>query len=181
MKDLRSGEQVEVHATSSSRRGCANDAKTEDTSDDAHAIGRATSRTDRHRPRGRRCAAGSTAAATTAASCSSTCATPPGIVQVVVDPDDARRRGRAPRARRVGACASTGRCGRGPRARSTPTLPTGDVEVGATALEVLNEAEPPPFPLDDRIDVDEVLRLRHRYLDLRRPRDAAQPPRPRAR
>ena len=33
---------------------------------------------------------------------------------------------------------------------------------------MLNEAEPPPFPLDDRVDVDEVLRLRHRYLDLRR-------------
>ena len=49
-------------------------------------------------------------------------------------------------------------------------LPTGEVEVGATAVEVLNEAEPPPFPLDERADdVDEVLRLRHRYLDLRRP------------
>ena len=47
-------------------------------------------------------------------------------------------------------------------------LPTGEIEVGATAVEVLNEAEPPPFPLDDRADIDEVLRLRHRYLDLRR-------------
>jgi aspartyl-tRNA synthetase len=47
-------------------------------------------------------------------------------------------------------------------------LPTGEIEVGATAVEVLNEAESPPFPLDDRADIDEVLRLRHRYLDLRR-------------
>ncbi|MFM7224992.1 MAG: amino acid--tRNA ligase-related protein, partial [Actinomycetota bacterium] len=47
-------------------------------------------------------------------------------------------------------------------------LPTGEVEIGARSVEVLSEAEPPPFPLDDRVDVDEVLRLRHRYLDLRR-------------
>jgi aspartyl-tRNA synthetase len=47
-------------------------------------------------------------------------------------------------------------------------LPTGEIEVGATGVEVLNESEAPPFPLDDRVDVDEVLRLRYRYLDLRR-------------
>ncbi|MCS5665160.1 MAG: aspartate--tRNA ligase, partial [Acidimicrobiales bacterium] len=40
----------------------------------------------------------------------------------------------------------------------------------ATDVTVLSTAEPPPFPLDDRIDVDEVVRLRHRYVDLRRPR-----------
>ena len=49
-------------------------------------------------------------------------------------------------------------------------LPTGEVEVGAATVVVLNQAEPPPFPLSERADdVDEVLRLRHRYLDLRRP------------
>jgi aspartyl-tRNA synthetase len=50
---------------------------------------------------------------------------------------------------------------------------TGEIEIGATALSVLNEAEPPPFPLDDRVGVDETVRLKHRYLDLRRPRMTA--------
>src|SRR5262249_34708715 len=51
-----------------------------------------------------------------------------------------------------------------------PELPTGEVELPAVTLEVLNEAEPPPFPLAERADdVDETLRLKHRYLDLRRP------------
>ena len=49
-------------------------------------------------------------------------------------------------------------------------LPTGEVEVAAASVEILAEAEPPPFPLGDRIEADESLRLRHRYLDLRRSR-----------
>ena len=65
-----------------------------------------------------------------------------------------------------------------PEGTVNDTLPTGEIEVGATVLEMLNEAETVPFPIDDRIDADEVLRLRHRYLDLRRPRHAAQPPHP---
>src|SRR5712691_2219740 len=60
-----------------------------------------------------------------------------------------------------------------PEGMVNPKEPTGEIEVGVTGLQVLNEAEPPPFPLDDRVDVDETLRLRHRYLDLRRPRMAA--------
>jgi aspartyl-tRNA synthetase len=51
-----------------------------------------------------------------------------------------------------------------------PDLPTGEVEVASAELQVLNEAEPPPFPLDDRVDADEILRLRYRYVDLRRDR-----------
>jgi aspartyl-tRNA synthetase len=42
--------------------------------------------------------------------------------------------------------------------------------VGECEVEVLNEAEPPPFPLDERVETDEVVRLRHRYVDLRRDR-----------
>jgi aspartyl-tRNA synthetase len=49
-------------------------------------------------------------------------------------------------------------------------LPTGDVEVQDCQIEVLSVAEPPPFGLEDRSDVDEQIRLRHRFLDLRRPR-----------
>lgn len=47
-------------------------------------------------------------------------------------------------------------------------LPTGDVEVFSTEVEVLSTAAPLPFPIDDRISVGEEVRLRHRYLDLRR-------------
>jgi aspartyl-tRNA synthetase len=51
-----------------------------------------------------------------------------------------------------------------------PDLPTGDVELGDCTVTVLNAAEPPPFAVDDRVEVDEVIRLKHRYVDLRRPR-----------
>jgi aspartyl-tRNA synthetase len=49
-------------------------------------------------------------------------------------------------------------------------LATGQVEVGDCTVVVLNEAEPPPFPVDDRDESDEPVRLRYRYIDLRRPR-----------
>ncbi len=48
-------------------------------------------------------------------------------------------------------------------------LATGEVEVGDCSVEVLAPAEPPPFPLSGRVEADESLRLRHRYVDLRRP------------
>ena len=65
----------------------------------------------------------------------------------------------------------TGTVRRRPEGTENPALATGEVELGDCEVEVLNGAEPPPFPIDERADdVDELLRLRYRYLDLRRER-----------
>src|SRR5918999_4556047 len=56
-----------------------------------------------------------------------------------------------------------------PEGTVNPGLPTGEVEVAAKELEVLSAADTPPFPIEDRISADEKLRLRYRYLDIRRP------------
>ncbi len=55
-----------------------------------------------------------------------------------------------------------------PEGNENPDLPTGAVEVLASVVEVLSASAPLPFPLDDRATVGEEVRLRHRYLDLRR-------------
>lgn len=54
-----------------------------------------------------------------------------------------------------------------PDGTQNPAMATGEIEIGECTVEILNEAEPPPFRLDERVDTDETVRLRHRYVDLR--------------
>jgi aspartyl-tRNA synthetase len=61
----------------------------------------------------------------------------------------------------------TGTVRRRPEGTENSSLPTGEVEIGECEVEILNIAEPPPFPLDERREVEEVIRLRYRYVDLR--------------
>ena len=92
-----------------------------------------------------------------------------GVVQVVVDPDNAAAHEAAHRARSEWVLGVEGVV----RQRSAETvnadMPTGEIEVVPTRVEVLNEALTPPFAVNDESEVDELVRLRHRYVDLRRP------------
>jgi aspartyl-tRNA synthetase len=60
-----------------------------------------------------------------------------------------------------------------PDGTENPELPTGKIEIGAQHIEILSPAKTLPFMIDDRVEVEERVRLEHRYLDLRRPRMAA--------
>jgi aspartyl-tRNA synthetase len=60
-----------------------------------------------------------------------------------------------------------------PEGNENPDLPTGQIEVAITELEVLNTSAPLPFQIDERVTVGEEARLRYRYLDLRRPAPGA--------
>ncbi len=93
-----------------------------------------------------------------------------GSVQVVVPPEEqGEAHAAASKARPESVVRVTGRIRPRPEGTVNPSLSTGDVEVAAETVEVLAEAEPVPFPIEDRVQADEPLRLRHRYLDIRRP------------
>lgn len=63
----------------------------------------------------------------------------------------------------------TGLVERRPEGTANPDFPTGEVDVLVEAITVLNKAETPPFPIEDQISANEEIRLKYRYLDLRRP------------
>lgn len=93
-----------------------------------------------------------------------------GLVQVVFSPDlghEAFQKAEGVRGEYV--LAVSGRVRRRPEGTENQNLATGEVEVVAGELRILNRAKTPPFYIEDGIDVDENLRLRYRYLDLRRP------------
>ena len=93
-----------------------------------------------------------------------------GLVQVVVDPAEAP----AASGLRMEYCVAVeGAVRLRPEGTENPDMETGGLEVAADRLEVLSRSPSLPFMIDDRADPDEQIRLRHRYLDLRRPRMAA--------
>ncbi|HET6770366.1 MAG TPA: aspartate--tRNA ligase [Actinomycetota bacterium] len=93
-----------------------------------------------------------------------------GLVQIVFHPEN------APDAHRVASDLKAesvvrvlGHVRPRPDGTVNENIPTGEVEVAARAVEVLAEAETPPFPVEDDVQAEERLRLRYRYLDIRRP------------
>lgn len=92
-----------------------------------------------------------------------------GVAQFVVDPDTADAFANADRARNEFVLRITGRVRLRPEGTQNPNMPTGMIEVLAKDVEVLNTAVTPPFQLDEHGKVGEEVRLKHRYIDLRRP------------
>ena len=81
-----------------------------------------------------------------------------GIIQCVID--------HATDVRSEWVIAVTGTVRQRPQGTVNPGIGTGEVEIGDCTVEVLNEAEPPPFSVDDRDESDEPVRLKYRYVDL---------------
>jgi len=92
-----------------------------------------------------------------------------GIVQLVIHPEaGAELFATAERLRPEHVVSAAGEVVLREPGNVNPNLPTGEIEIQVSRLEHLAESETPPFPLDDDVDIDEMLRLRHRPLDLRR-------------
>jgi aspartyl-tRNA synthetase len=93
-----------------------------------------------------------------------------GPVQVVAHPEDSPEAHRVSEALKLESVVRVGgRVRERPQGTLNPALATGEIEVAADEVQVLTESETPPFPIEDRVDLDEALRLKYRYLDLRRP------------
>ena len=93
-----------------------------------------------------------------------------GIIQVVFSPEvnmDAFRLAEQVRSEYV--VAAKGKVCQRPPETENPNLKTGKIEIYVEKMEVYSAARTPPFYIEDGIDVDETLRLKYRYLDLRRP------------
>ncbi len=93
-----------------------------------------------------------------------------GLLQVVFDPDRVETFALAEQVRSEFVLQVRGRVRRRPEGTINPDLPTGEVEVLGLELTLLNRADTPPFQLDEHgADTSEEVRLRYRYIDLRRP------------
>ncbi|WP_342562537.1 aspartate--tRNA ligase [Paenibacillus sp. FSL R7-0345] len=93
-----------------------------------------------------------------------------GIVQIVFNPDYSGEALQiADKVRSEYVLSVTGKVVKRDEETVNRNLPTGEIEVQITEIEVLNAAKTPPFFIEDGVEVDESLRMKYRYLDLRRP------------
>ncbi len=93
-----------------------------------------------------------------------------GLAQIVFDPDNCpEAHAKAETIRNEFVVAIKGKVIPRPDGTVNTNLPTGEVEIVVTDCKILNRSKPLPFTLDDYVEVAESLRLKHRYLDLRRP------------
>ena len=94
-----------------------------------------------------------------------------GVVQVVFNPETSASCHKvASEMRSEYVIRVSGEVALRPRGTENPKLPTGDIEVIARNTDILNPSKTPPFYINEEIEVEESLRLKYRYLDLRRPR-----------
>ncbi len=92
-----------------------------------------------------------------------------GLVQVVFDPDTVEAFNTADKVRSEYVVSITGRVRPRPAGTINENLKTGQIEVLGKEISIINQAATPPFPLDDYNEVGEDVRLKYRYMDLRRP------------
>lgn len=93
-----------------------------------------------------------------------------GLMQIVFNPEFSNEAfAVADKARNEYVLAVKGEIVERDKETYNPNLPTGEIEVRVTEIEVLNQAKNPPFFIEDGLEIDESIRLKYRYLDLRRP------------
>jgi len=92
-----------------------------------------------------------------------------GLTQIVFDPKDKKSFSTAEKLRREDVIAVKGKVVARRKGMENPRLKTGEIEIAISEIEVLNKAETPPIEIEDRIEANEDMRLKYRYLDLRRP------------
>ncbi len=93
-----------------------------------------------------------------------------GIIQLALDPDrDPAAHSKAEQVRNEFVLAARGKVSPRPEGTVNPKMKTGEVEIEISELLILNRSETPPFMIDEYSDVAENIRLKYRYLDLRRP------------
>jgi len=93
-----------------------------------------------------------------------------GITQIVFDPEfDDKHMQEADKLRREDCVLVKGEVKKRMEGMENPHMPTGEVEVFVKELKIVNKSEVPPIEVEDRVEANEEIRLKYRYLDLRRP------------